>query len=271
MSSKGVQVIAVTSGKGGVGKTNASINIAASLAKQGHKVMLMDADLGLANIDVNLGLQCQFNMAHVMCGEKKLSEIVQPGPFGIQVVPAASGIYEMAGLHNEQLQHLIQSFSEFDGELDYLVIDTAAGISDNVLAFLNAAHQVVVIACDEPSSITDAYALIKVMNQRYGASRFHFLASMVKNEKEGQALYTKIERVVEHYLGATMLYLGSCPRDEQLRQANKQQKAVVEITSMANSSRAYARMAAVMERWQAPTGLSGQMEFFVERLLKHRA
>jgi flagellar biosynthesis protein FlhG len=270
MSSKGIQVIAVTSGKGGVGKTNTSINIAASLAKQGHKVMLMDADLGLANIDINLGLQCPFNMAHVMSGEKSLSEIIQTGPFGIQVVPAASGIYEMAALQNEQLQHLIQTFSEYNGELDYLIIDTAAGISDNVLAFLNAAHQVVVVVCDEPSSITDAYALIKVMSQRYDASRFHFIASMVKNEKEGQALYNKIERVVEHYLSATLLYLGSTPRDEQLRLANKQQKAVVEAAPMANSSRAYARMAAMVERWQPPTGLSGQMEFFVERLLQHK-
>ena len=271
MSSSTVQVIAVTSGKGGVGKTNTSINIAASLAKQGHKVMLMDADLGLANIDVNLGLQCSFNMAHVMSGEKTLSEIIQIGPFGIQVVPAASGIYEMAGLENEQLQHLIQAFSEYNGKLDYLIIDTAAGISDNVLAFLNAAHQVIVIACDEPSSITDAYALIKVMNQRYDASRFHFIASMVKNEKEGQALYAKIERVVDHYLGATMLYLGSSPRDEQLRMANKQQKAVVQAAPMATSSRAYARMAAVVERWPPPTGLSGQVEFFVDRLLQHKA
>ena len=270
MRSKGIQVIAVTSGKGGVGKTNTSINIAASLAKQGHKVMLMDADLGLANIDINLGLQCPFNMAHVMSGEKALSEIIQTGPFGIQVVPAASGIYEMAALQNEQLQHLIQTFSEYNGELDYLIIDTAAGISDNVLAFLNAAHQVVVVVCDEPSSITDAYALIKVMNQRYDASRFHFIASMVKNEKEGRALYTKIERVVDHYLGATMLYLGSSPRDEQLRLANKQQKAVVQVAPMANSSRAYARMAAAVERWQAPSGLSGQVEFFVERLLQHK-
>ena len=271
MSDSAVQVIAVTSGKGGVGKTNTSINIAASLAKQGHKVMLMDADLGLANIDVNLGLQCPFNMAHVMSGEKTLSEIVQPGPFGILVVPAASGIYEMAGLNNEQLQPLIQAFSDYNGELDYLIVDTAAGISDNVLAFLNAAHQVVVVACDEPSSITDAYALIKVMNQRYGTSRFHFIASMVKNEKEGQALYNKIERVVDHYLSATMLYLGSSPRDEQLRLANKQQKAVVQVAPMANSSRAYGRMSAVIERWPKPTGLSGQMEFFVERLLQHKA
>jgi flagellar biosynthesis protein FlhG len=136
MSSNSVQVIAITSGKGGVGKTNTSINIAASLAKQGRKVMLMDADLGLANIDGNLGIQCPFNMAHVMSGEKTLSEIVQNGPFGIQVVPAASGIYEMASLQNEQLQHLIQAFSEYNGKLDYLIIDTAAGISDNVLAFL---------------------------------------------------------------------------------------------------------------------------------------
>lgn len=271
MSSTGVQVIAVTSGKGGVGKTNTSINIAASLAKQGHKVMLMDADLGLANVDVNLGLQCSFNMAHVMSGEKTLSEIVLTGPFDMQVVPAASGIYEMAGLQNEQLQHLIQAFSEYNGKLDYLIIDTAAGISDNVLAFLNAAHQVIVIACDEPSSITDAYALIKVMSQRYGATRFHFLASMVKNEKEGRALYTKIERVVDHYLGATMLYLGSTPHDDQLRIANKQQKAVVQAAPMANSSRAYMQMAAIVERWEAPTGLSGQVEFFVDRLLQREA
>ncbi len=271
MTQTGVQVLAVGSGKGGVGKTNASINIAIALAKQGQQVMLMDADLGLANIDVNLGLHCPFNMAHVMSGEKAFKDIVMTGPHGIKVVPAASGIYEMSALNNEQLQHLIQAFSEFDEALDYLVIDTAAGISDMVLAFLNAAHQILVVACDEPSSITDAYALMKVMNQRFSTSRFHFMASMVKNEKHGLGLYNKLERVVEHYLKASVMYLGSVPRDEQLGQANRQQKAVVDTAPLSNSSRAYERMASAIARWPAPDRLSGNMEFFVERLLQSNA
>lgn len=269
--SQGVQVIAVTSGKGGVGKTNASINIAAALAKAGHKVMLMDADLGLANVDVNLGLHCKYNMSHVLSGEQAFTEIILPGPYGVMVVPAASGIYEMAGLSNAKLQNLIQAFSAYDGALDYLIIDTAAGISDMVLAFLNAAHQTVVVACDEPSSITDAYALMKVMHQRYGANRFHFIASMVNNESQGKALYGKIERVLNHYLQASLLYLGSVNRDDQLRQANQRQQAVVEASPMAVSARAYGRMAQQMERWQRPSGLSGQMEFFVDRLVQKPA
>ncbi len=271
MTQTGVQVLAVTSGKGGVGKTNASINLAIALAKQGKRVMLMDADLGLANIDVSLGLHCPFNMAHVMGGERAFKDIVMTGPHGIKIVPAASGIYEMSALNNEQLQHLIQAFSEFDETLDYLVIDTAAGISDMVLAFLNAAHQILVVACDEPSSITDAYALMKVMNQRFSTNRFHFMASMVKNEKHGRGLYHKLERVVEHYLKASVMYLGSVPRDEQLGQANRQQKAVVDAAPLSNSSRAYERMASAIARWPAPDRLSGNMEFFVERLLQSNA
>jgi flagellar biosynthesis protein FlhG len=271
MAQSGVQVIAISSGKGGVGKTNAAINLSVSLAKQGKRVMLMDADLGLANIDINLGLHCPFNMAHVMSGEKTFRDIVMSGPHGIKVVPAASGIYEMSALNNEQLQHLIQSFSEFDEALDYLIIDTAAGISDMVLAFLNASHQILVVACDEPSSITDAYALMKVMNQRYGTSRFHFVASMVKNEKHGRGLYQKIERVVEHYLKASLIYLGSVPRDEQLSMSNRQQAAVVDMAPVSNSARAYERMAAQVARWPAPDRLSGNMEFFVERLLQSNA
>ena len=182
---KPVQVIAVTSGKGGVGKSNTSINLSIALARKGKKVLLLDADLGLANINVMLGLRPEFNLSHVLNGEKSLSEILLPGPENIKIIPSSSGIQYMSELNERDIGLLIQVFSELEEDYDYLVIDTAAGISGSVLYFLKAAHQVVIIATDEPSSITDAYALIKVLKKEHGISNLFFIAIMVDSANQG--------------------------------------------------------------------------------------
>jgi len=189
---KPVRVIAVTSGKGGVGKTNVSVNLGISLASMGRNVMLMDADLGLANVDVLLGLRPRFNLSHVISGERPLDEVLVDGPEGLKIVPASSGVSSMAALAPAEHAGVIRAFSELKQPLDVLLIDTAAGISDSVIAYTKAAQEVIVVLCDEPTSITDAYALIKLLNREYDIHRFRVLANMVSSVQTGNELYRKI-------------------------------------------------------------------------------
>ena len=169
---KPVKVIAVSSGKGGVGKTNVSVNLAVSLASSGKEVMLMDADLGLANVDVLLGLNPAYDLSHVISGERTLEEVIVEGPNNIKIVPGSSGISRMANITPAEQAGLVHAFSELGHVLDVLVVDTGAGISDSVVSFCSAAQEVIVVVCDEPASITDAYAFIKVMSREHGVERF---------------------------------------------------------------------------------------------------
>ncbi len=162
-----VQVVAVTGGKGGIGKTGISINLSVCLAGLGRRVALLDADLWLANIDVLLGLKPKHNLEDVLSGQYQLSDIMLPGPAGISIIPASSGIQRMTMLSSREHAGLIHAFSDIGDKIDVLVIDTAAGISDSVVSFVRAAQEILVVVCDEPSSITDAYALIKLLNKEY--------------------------------------------------------------------------------------------------------
>ena len=262
-----VQVIAVTSGKGGVGKTNISVNLAVAMAKTGKAVMLLDADLGLANVDVLLGLQTRANLSHVLDGSHSLEEIIVSGPSGINIVPASSGVKRMANLTTNEQAGLIRAFSELNYPLDTLVVDTAAGVSDSVMAFTRAAQEVVIVVCDEPTSITDAYALIKVLSRDFGANRFHVLANMAQDEQEGRTLYLKLARVCERFLDVTLHFLGTVPYDPALRKAVQRQTAVVEALPGSPSARAFKSLARTVTNWPAPHGMRGHLEFFVERLV----
>ena len=268
---KPVKVIAVTSGKGGVGKTNVSVNLAVALARAGREVMMMDADLGLANVDVLLGLSPKYNLSHVMEGEVTLDEILVDGPEGVHIVPAASGVKRMAELGPAENVGLIRSFSELSHDLDYLIIDTAAGIHDSVISFVRASREVIVVACDEPSSITDAYALIKVMNRDYGVGRFHMVANMVRSAAEGEGLYGKLSKVTDRYLDLTLDYCGAIPQDEAVRKAVQRQKPVVQAYPGSPSGRAFTELARRVDRWPSPNSAEGHLEFFVERLIQYGA
>ncbi|UTW46352.1 MinD/ParA family protein [bacterium SCSIO 12696] len=268
MSRQGpVKVIAVTGAKGGVGKTNVSVNLATCFAELGNNVMLMDADLGLANVDVLLGLHANYDLRHVISGERSLEEIIIDGPKGIKIVPASSGVSRMAELTNAEHVGLIRAFSELTLPVDILVVDTAAGISDSVVSFSKAAQEVLVVVCDEPTSITDAYALIKVLSRDHGVERFHILANMVKDKVQGEQLFFKISRVAERFLDVSLLYLGAVPFDEQLRKSVQRQVAVVESAPRSKVSRAFQRIAEQVNNWPMPDVASGKLEFFVERLL----
>jgi len=268
MSSGPVRVLAVASGKGGVGKTNVSVNLAVSLAKTGQKVMLMDADLGLANVDIMLGLNTPYNLSHVMDGSKSLSEVIIKGPAGIDIIPAASGLQHMAELTPVEHAGLIQAFSELNNELDVLIVDVAAGIADSVVSFCRAAHEVVVVVCDEPASITDAYALIKVLSREYGIQRFRVVANMAQDPKHGRVLFSKILAVTDRFLDVTMDYMGAVPFDHALRKAVQQQRAVVELSPQAVVSQAFREMARRINKFPMPLNARGHLEFFIERLIQ---
>ena len=265
---KPVRVIAISSGKGGVGKTNVSVNLAVSLAALGDATLLLDADLGLANCDVMLGLTPKFTLADVMAGRCELADTILEGPRGLAVVPAASGKRHMAELTPAEHVGLIRAFSALDRPLDTLLVDTAAGINDAVLTFCQAAQDVVVVVCDEPASITDAYALIKVMSKERGVTRVQVLANQTRTPTEGRQLFEKLSRVCDRFLDVTLVYLGAVPHDDWLRRAVQKQVPVVEAYPGSPSAQAFREIASRIHRWAAPDGPRGNVEFFVERMLK---
>ncbi len=264
-----IQAIAVTGGKGGVGKTNVAVNLAVALADMGKRVMLLDADLGLANIDVVLGLHPKYDLSHVLRGERGLEEVVVTGPSGIQLIPAASGIQHMAELSEAEHMGLIRAFSDLSVDLDVLIVDTAAGISDTVISFSRAVQELVVVVCDEPASITDAYALIKLLHREYGVDRFRILANMTRSANDGRELYNKMCRVTDRYLDVMLSFIGSIPYDDSLRKAVRSQKPVIKASPRSRSAQAFKNLAKKADKWPVPEGASGHLQFFVERLVQY--
>jgi flagellar biosynthesis protein FlhG len=262
-----VQAIAITGGKGGVGKTSVAVNLGMTMAMAGKRVMLLDADLGLANVDVLLGLSPRFNLAHLLAGECALEDLVLEAPHGLKVVPATSGKRHMASLGEREHAGLIRAFGDYHEPVDVLLVDTAAGISDSVLTFSRAAREVVVVVCDEPASITDAYALVKVLSRDFGIGRFKIVANMVSDAAHGRELYRKVTRVTERFLDANLHFMGSVPADDNVRRAIRRQSAVVDAWPGSPASLAFKKLAGAADKWGVPTGAGGHLEFFVERLV----
>ncbi|WP_087021484.1 MinD/ParA family protein [Thaumasiovibrio subtropicus] len=261
------KVITVTGGKGGVGKTNVTLGTAIAMAKQGKRVMVLDADLGLANVDVMLGLRASRNLSHVLSGECELQDIIVEGPHGVQIVPAASGTQSMVELTPAQHAGLIRAFGSLEQDVDVLLVDTAAGISDMVLSFARAAQDVVVVVCDEPTSITDAYALIKILSREYDVPRFKIVANMVRSYREGRELFAKLTRVTERFLNANLELVACIPLDDKVRQSVKRQKIVVDAFPRSPAALALSSLANKALSWPVPSNPGGHLEFFVERLL----
>ena len=263
-----VQVIAVSGGKGGVGKSNISVNLAIALAGMGRRVVVLDADLGLANIDVLLGITSQRNLADVLAGDCDLQDVLVEGPGGIKIVPASSGTQRMTQLSSLEHAGLINAFSELGDQTDVLIVDTAAGISESVVSFLRAAQELLLVVCDEPTSITDAYALIKLMNRDYGVDRFRILANQVRSDQEGRHLFSKLTRVTERFLDVALQYVGCVPYDEAVRKAVQRQRAVIEAYPRSKAALAIKALAQKVDSWPVPSSPRGHLEFFVERLVQ---
>lgn len=264
---KPVRVISITGGKGGVGKTNVSVNLATAFAQNGKQVMLLDADLGLANVDVLLGLYPKLNLSNVLNGERTLEEVIVEGPCGMKIIPSASGLQDMTSLSAAVHAGLIRAFSDLSQDLDVLIIDTAAGISDGVTSFCRAAQEVVVVVCDEPASITDAYALIKVLNREYEVNRFRVLANMTRESQEGFILFKKLLKATDRFLDVTLDFMGAVPYDEYLRRAVQKQRAVVDLYPRCKSAIAFKQLVQKADNWPVPNLAGGYVEFFIERLI----
>lgn len=266
-----VRVIAVTSGKGGVGKTTVAINLAYALARLGRRTFLLDADLGLGNVDVMLALRPARTLAHVIDGECSIGQTVLQGPGGIGVIPAASGVQRMADLLPAEHAGLVHAFSHFEADADVLIVDTSAGIAPGVTAFCNAAQEVLLVVCNEPASITDAYATIKVLNQDYGRNRFRVLVNMARSPQEGQLLFQKLLDVTERFLDVALDLVGTIPEDGHVRRAIARCRAVLDLYPSCPAAVALKKLADRADRWPLPSAASGKLEFFVERMVRARA
>lgn len=258
------RVIAVTSGKGGVGKTNLVVNLGVAWAQRGRRVIVLDGDLGLANIDVLLGLQPRHTLAHVLRGERRLDEVVQIGPCGLGIIPGASGLAELAELTAERRDHLIAELARLDGWADAVLVDTGAGIGAGVSALLLAAAEVVVVTTPEPTALTDAYALVKVATAAGCCARLRLVVNQARSAREAQVATQRLVAVAQEFLGVSLEATGFLPYDDCLSQAVKRQVPVV----LAYPQSALAgRLIALSQRlWQNRWHEAPSLHHFLQRL-----
>ena len=256
------RVIAVTSGKGGVGKTNFSTNLSLTLAKQGKRVIVVDADLGLANLHVVFGFMPDKNLEHVLRGERTLREIIYPGPGGVQIVAGGSGIVDLANLTAEQRDAFVDGLQELDKLADVIIIDTGAGLSHSVLAFLNAAEEIIVVTTPEPTSLTDAYATIKVVSGSNPQAKQRIMVNMANNEEEAEQVAHKLQLISQRFLGFEPEYLGYVPLDPAVPKAVRAQTPFTISNPNCEASKAVERIAEKLgycEESSRPTGFTGFM------------
>lgn len=261
-------VLSVTSGKGGVGKTNVSVNLACALAKAGKRVVLLDADLGLANVDVVLGMTPKYNLFHLFHEGVSLSDVLMDTPFGFKILPASSGVSEMLSLTAGQKISLLEAMDELETSVDYLIVDTGAGINENVLYFNMAAQERLVVLTPEPTSLTDAYALIKVMQQNHEVHTFKILANMVPDMKTAKDIFVRLYKACDHFLtGVSLEFVGAIPRDPLVRAAVINQKPFFVSNAKSPAGVAIAELAQTIQTWDIPSTLDGNIKFFWKRLL----
>jgi len=267
---KPIKVIAVTGGKGGVGKSSICANLAVAMSMLGRRVMLLDGDLGLANIDVMFGLRPRLTLADVIRNNEALENVIIPGPEGVAVIPGASGLSEMADLSPAHHAGIINAFSSLTAEVDTLLVDTAAGISDGVLRFSEAAQEVLVVVCDESTSITDAYATMKLLSIERGVTRFRIVTNMTRAGGDGSRLFEKLLRVTDRFLDVTLNHAGSVPYDDRVWRSVQMQVPFITAFPSSRAASALKKLAITADKWNVPSVARGNIEFFVERLLRNR-
>lgn len=242
------RIITVTSGKGGVGKSNTAINLAIQMRKAGQKVIILDADFGLANIEIMFGAVPKHNLCDLIYQGKNIKDIITWGPMEVGFISGGSGITGLSNLNRDELSYIIENLAELDEMADTIIVDTGAGIADGVLEFLVASGEILLVTTPEPTSITDSYSLLKALSRhpRYHAetTQIRVLANKVTGEAEAKALYAKLETVVERYLKVPISYLGMIPQDPQLAKAVMQQMPVSLENPKARSAIAYEMIAA---------------------------
>ena len=264
---KAVKTIVIASGKGGVGKTTITANLAVALSKTGKKVLVFDADLGLCNINVLLDLTTKYTIKDLFMGEKRLKDIIVDGPGGIKILPASSGIQELTALDEFQRLRLIEEFELYDEDVDYLLIDAPSGISSNVAFFCTAAQDIMIVTSGEPTALTDAYALIKVLFINHQEKNFKVLINEVKNEAEATDVYMRLSDAAEQFLSISLDYVGFIPYDESIPMAVRQQKALMEIYPESNAAKSFLRIAKSLNL-NSDIHLKGTLQIILGGLIK---
>jgi flagellar biosynthesis protein FlhG len=265
---QGIRVISVTSGKGGVGKSNVVSNLAIALSVQGKKVLLIDADLGLGNLDVLLGLSPVYNLNHVLNGEKGIIDILIDGPAGIKVIPAGTGMQELTNLGQHEKLKFLNELDMLDEQFDFLIVDTEAGISENVTYFTVAAQEIFVVVTPEPTSITDVYALIKLLATRYSEHHFKVLVNMAKDSEEALEVFRKLANVAGRFLDISLDYLGCVVKDDKVVEAVKRQKAVTELFPDSEAALCFHTLARRVIENKRQSRIKGTIQFFFRRMLE---
>jgi flagellar biosynthesis protein FlhG len=262
------KVFAIASGKGGVGKTNIVVNLAIACQHLGKKVLVFDADLGLANIDIIFGLNPVYTIEELIVGHKDLSEIIIKGPEDVSIIPASSGVQELTNLTEGQKIHILNEFDTLNNIYDILLIDTGAGVSSNVIYFNLAAEERMIVVRPEPTSITDAYALIKIMYSQYGVKKFHLLMNMVSGEKEAKTVYNNLSNVLERFMRDISIdYAGYIPTDELLQRSVTKRKPVLCTYPNAPSSNSFKELANYLVNRDCGDVPDGNIKFFWRRLI----
>jgi len=236
---RGAVTIAVTSGKGGVGKTSVVVNLAVALARLRHRVAILDADFGLGNVDVLLGLAPQWHLGHVLAGEKEIEDILVTGPFGVQIIPASSGLRELAALTDRQWVRLAEGLQRVCDTVDFLLIDTAAGVSNNVVQLLMGAQRVVVVTSLEPSAMVDAYAMIKIITAADSRKEIAVLVNGARDADEGDLVYRQLDVAATRFLHRGLRYCGHVPYDPAVREAVLMQRPIVDHRPQSPAGRSF--------------------------------
>ena len=260
-------VYSITSGKGGVGKTAVCANLAYNLASMGKRVLILDADLGLANIDVVFGLSPSYNLNHFFSGEYELQDIMVEGPLEIKILPAGSGIQNFTRLNSNQKMRLLDGLDSMHNHFDFVLIDTEAGISENVTYFNTAAQEILVVTTPEPTAITDAYALMKLLSTQYHEKKFNLLVNQIRTENDALDVYRKLTMVANRYLDISIDYLGSIPEDRQMIDSIRKQKVISELLPGSKITAAFRQLAGRICTEPTQASPKGNLQFFWKKLL----
>ncbi|WP_028243857.1 MinD/ParA family protein [Pseudobutyrivibrio ruminis] len=269
------KVITITSGKGGVGKSNMAVNLAVWFTRLGKRVIILDADFGLANVEVMFGTLPNFNLSDVIFKGMSIRDIITPGPLGIGFISGGSGVVGLNNLNREQIAFLVHNLSLLNDLCDILIIDTGAGVSDQVLEFVLASPEVLLVSTPEPSSLTDSYSLMKAMykSQKYSkeGTNVHLVANKVMSEAEGRAVYSKMDSVVKKFLGGNLDYLGYIAYDSSLEKAVRNQKVVSLEYPTAKSTKCFESVASKLLQKDESTHFKWGVSHIFSALLKDRA
>ena len=262
------RVMSFTSGKGGVGKTNTVLNLAIALAREGRRVLVFDADLGLANLDVLLGLRVEHTLHDVLEGRRSMQEIMVDGPEGIRLIPASSGVESICNLNASQRLQLLSSIEEVASQFDYLLIDTGAGIGAEVMYFNSASSEIVCVINGEPTSLTDAYAMIKILSRNYGEKSISILVNNVSREQEADLAFKRLAKSVDRFLQVQLKYLGFIPYDISISDAVREQRALLDIYPSSSAGRAFVHLARRVDEDFWDMRVKGGMQFFFKQILE---